>query len=137
MRVEPLAVEIAEAIVEWFSVEWHRDIVEKWRRGGVQLSESREQRGPGPLDGLTVVITGALEGFTRDSAAEAVSALGGKVAGSVSKATDLLVQGDPGSKPSSKRRKAEQLGVPIVGDAGFRALLETGLSAALEHRTED
>ena len=90
----------------------------------------------GPLDGLTIVITGALQGFTRDSAAEAVSERGGKVAGSVSKNTDLLVQGDPGAKASSKRTKAEQLGVPIVGDAGFRALLDSGLDAALAHPLE-
>ena len=136
-RVEGIGATIAEAIVEWFAVDWHREVVEKWRRGGVQLSEVREQQGPGPLDGLTIVITGALEGFTRDGAAEAVSALGGKVAGSVSKATHVLVQGDPGSKPSSKRKKAEQLGVPIIGDEGFRALLASGLAAALEHRTEE
>lgn len=122
---------IAEAVVEWFAVDWHRDIVEKWRKGRVRLAEERATVGPQPLAGVTVVITGSLDGFTRDSAAVAVAELGGKVALSVSKATDLLVQGDPGAKPSTKARKAESLGVPIVGVEGFRALLENGLDAAL------
>ena len=122
---------IAEAITEWFSVDWHREVIEKWRRGGVRLEQERVERESGPLDGLTCVITGSLEGFTRETAAEAVMALGGKVAGSVSKATGLLVQGDDGGKPSSKRKKAEALGVPIVGVEGFRALLADGLDAAV------
>jgi DNA ligase (NAD+) len=86
---------------------------------------------------VTVVITGALEGFTRESAAQAVTDLGGKVASSVSKATDLLVQGHPGAKPSSKAKKAEQVGVPIVGLEGFRALLGSGLDDALRERTDN
>ncbi|MFM7144990.1 MAG: BRCT domain-containing protein, partial [Actinomycetales bacterium] len=80
---------------------------------------------------LTIVITGSLAGFTRDGAAEAVSALGAKVASSVSKATTVLVQGDSGGKPSSKRKKAEELGIPIIGSEGFAALLSGGLDAAL------
>ena len=135
--VDGIGPTIAESIVEWFAEDWHRAVVEKWRRGGVRMAEERLAAEAGPLDGLTIVITGALEGFTRDSAAEAVSERGGKVAGSVSKNTDLLVQGDPGAKASSKRTKAEQLGVPIVGDAGFRALLDSGLDAALAHPLED
>ena len=133
-EVEGIGPTIAEAIVEWFAVEWHRDLIEKWRRGGVRLAEEPQAAaGTGPLDGVTVVITGSLVGFTRDEAAEAVTARGGKVAGSVSKRTHLLVQGDPGAKPSSKRKKAEEVGVPIVGDEGFAALLADGLDAALAH----
>ncbi len=131
---------IAQAIVEWFATDWHRELVEKWRRGGVSMADEAPGEGseqPGPLDGLTVVITGSLDGYTRDGAAEAVAALGGKVASSVSKNTDVLVQGDPGAKPSSKRKKAEQLGVPIVGDEGFAALLADGLQAALAHPLGD
>lgn len=135
-QVEGIGATIAEAIVEWFAEPWHRELIDKWRRGGVRLEEAVSAEGGGPLDGVTVVITGALDGFTRDGAAEAVTALGGKVVGSVSKNTQLLVQGDPGAKPSSKRKKAEQLGVPIVGDAGFAALLADGLDAALAHRLE-
>ena len=134
--VDGIGVTIAEAIVEWFAEPWHRDLVEKWRRGGVRLEDASEPVGDQPLAGVTVVITGSLEGYTRDGAAEAVSARGGKVAGSVSKNTDVLVQGDPGAKASTKRKKAETLGVPVVGDAGFAALLADGLDAALGHPLE-
>jgi DNA ligase (NAD+) len=127
---------IAEAVQDWFSVDWHRDVVEKWRKGGVRMADDVVDAGPQPLAGLTFVITGALDGFTRDSAAAAVTALGGKSASSVSKATNLLVQGNDGGKPSSKSKKAESLGVPIVGLDGFRALLDGGLDEALAHRTD-
>jgi DNA ligase (NAD+) len=127
---------IAEAVRDWFEVDWHREVVEKWRRGGVRMADEAVDVGDQPLAGVTVVITGALEGFTRDSAAQAVTELGGKVASSVSRATDLLVQGDPGAKPSSKAKKAEQLGVPVVGLEGFVALLSDGVEAALTHRAD-
>jgi len=127
---------IAEAVRDWFAVDWHREVVDKWRRGGVRMADDAVDAGDQPLAGVTVVITGALEGFTRDSAAQAVTDLGGKVASSVSKATDLLVQGDPGAKPSSKAKKAEQLGVPVVGLDGFVVLLSDGVDAALTHRAD-
>lgn len=133
-ETEGVGLIIAEAVVEWFSVDWHRDIVEKWRRGGVRMAEDVIDRGPQPLAGVTVVITGSLDGFTRASAALAVTDLGGKVASSVSKATALLIQGDPGGKPSTKAKKAETLGVPVVGIEGFRALLSDGIDAALANR---
>jgi len=129
--VDGIGPTIAESIREWFEVDWHREVVDKWRRGGVRMAEEATATAEGPLVGLTVVITGSLEGFTRDSAAEAVSELGAKVASSVSKATSVLVQGDAGAKPSSKRKKAEDLGIPIIGQRGFTALLEGGLDAAL------
>lgn len=128
---------IAQGIVEWCGETWHRDVVEKWRQGGVRMQDDPSEATGGPLEGVTVVITGSLAGFTRDSAAQAVVDLGGKVAGSVSKVTDLLVQGDPGGKPSSKRKKAESLGIPIVGDDGFAALLAHGLQEALTHPLGD
>jgi DNA ligase (NAD+) len=128
---------IADAVRDWFEIDWHRDVVDKWRRGGVRMADEPVDSGDQPLTGVTVVITGALEGFTRESAAQAVTDLGGKVASSVSKATDLLVQGDPGAKPSSKAKKAEQVGVPVAGLEGFRALLESGLDAALVERTDN
>jgi DNA ligase (NAD+) len=124
---------IAEALVEWFAEDWHRDIVEKWRRGGVRMADEVVDVGPQPLAGLTIVITGSLEGFTRDSATEAAAALGAKVASSVSKKTDLVVAGD---NAGSKLDKALSLGVPVVGLAGFQALLAGGMDAALVHRTE-
>jgi DNA ligase (NAD+) len=122
---------IAESIREWFAEDWHRDVIEKWRRGGVSLAEEVSvDRATGPLDGLTFVITGALEGFTRETAAEAVSDLGGKVSGSVSKSTTALIQGDPGGKPSSKLKKAESLGIRVLDAEGFRILITAGAQAA-------
>ncbi|MBI1352194.1 MAG: NAD-dependent DNA ligase LigA [Actinomycetales bacterium] len=124
---------IAEGVLDWFAEDWHRDIVAKWRRGGVRMADNVAEVGEQPLAGTTVVITGSLEGFTRDSAAAAVTERGGKVAGSVSKKTDLLVAGE---NAGSKLDKAVSLGVPVVGLDGFRALLDDGLEAALTHRTE-
>ncbi len=122
---------IAESIREWFAEDWHRDVIEKWRRGGVSLAEEVSvDRATGPLDGLIFVITGALEGFTRETAAEAVSDLGGKVSGSVSKSTTALIQGDPGGKPSSKLKKAESLGIRVLDAEGFRILITAGAQAA-------
>jgi DNA ligase (NAD+) len=129
---EGVGMVIAESIREWFAEEWHRDVIDKWRRGGVSLAdEASVDRAAGPLEGLTFVITGALEGFTRETAAEAVTDLGGKVAGSVSKSTTALIQGDAGGKPSSKLKKAEALGIRVLDAEGFRSLLSGGPSAAL------
>ena len=124
---------IAEAVREWFDEPWHCEVVEKWRRGGVSLADAVVVVGPQPLAGFTFVITGSLEGFTRDGATEAVTALGGKVAGSVSKKTDLVVAGE---SAGSKLDKANSLGVPVVGLEGFRALLADGFEASLAHRME-
>ncbi len=117
---------IAGSVVEWFGVDWHREIVAKWRAAGVRMAEEAA-RGPRPLAGLSVVITGSLETFSRDSATEAVQELGGKVTGSVSKKTDFVVVGD---NPGSKYDKAVQLGVPVLAEPGFRELLAHGPDAA-------
>ncbi|MBA3619641.1 MAG: NAD-dependent DNA ligase LigA [Acidothermales bacterium] len=117
---------IAAAVTEWFSVDWHRGIVEKWRSSGVRLVEEA-QEGLRPLEGVTVVVTGTLSGWSRDEATEAVQSRGGKVSGSVSKKTGFVVAGD---SPGSKYDKAMQLGVPILDEDGFRALLEQGPQAA-------
>jgi DNA ligase (NAD+) len=124
---------IAEAVRDWFGVDWHREVVEKWRRGGVRMADDIVESGPTPLAGVTLVITGSLEGYTRDSAAAAVTDLGAKVASSVSKKTDLVVAGE---NAGSKYDKAVSLEVPIVGLDGFTALLADGLDAALSHRME-
>ncbi|MGI8627258.1 MAG: NAD-dependent DNA ligase LigA [Geodermatophilaceae bacterium] len=121
---------IAQAVVEWFAVDWHRDLVEKWRAAGVALAEERSDEGPRPLDGVTVVVTGSLANYSRDSATEAVQARGGKVTGSVSKKTDFVIAGDnPGG---SKYDKAIALKVPILDEAGFQVLLDQGIQAAAE-----
>jgi DNA ligase (NAD+) len=114
---------IAAAVVEWFADERHRRIVERIRSGGAELADEGPVGGPGPLLGLTVVITGTLSGFSRDAATAAVQDRGGKVSGSVSKKTSYVVAGD---SPGSKHDKAVQLGVPVLDEEGFARLLEHG-----------
>lgn len=126
--VEGVGRVIAEAVHEWFDVDWHRVIVEKWRDGGVRMVDEVVSVGEQPLAGITVVITGAIPGYTRDSASEAVTALGGKVSGSVSAKTGVLVAGE---NAGSKLEKAEKLGVPVIGPDAFATLLSEGLDAAL------
>ena len=112
---------IAESIVEWFSVDWHRDIVKKWGKAGVALVDLVvENTAPQTLSGMVIVVTGSLQDFTRDGVSEVISAHGGKAASSVSKKTDYVVVGDA---PGSKAAKAEELGVPILDEAAFKALL--------------
>ncbi|RCV51248.1 NAD-dependent DNA ligase LigA [Marinitenerispora sediminis] len=125
--VEGIGPTIAGSIVEWFSVDWHREIVEKWRAAGVRMEEEGADTGPRLLEGVTVVVTGSLVEFSRDGAKEAVAERGGKVTGSVSKKTDFVVVGD---SPGSKYDKAVQLGVPVLDEEGFRVLLDQGPDAA-------
>jgi len=118
---------IAESVIEWFTVDWHREIVQKWGEAGVRLAEERAETGPRPLEGMTVVVTGSLARYSRDAATEAVTSRGGKVTGSVSKKTDFVVVGD---NPGSKYDKAVSLKVPVLDDAGFDVLLADGPEAA-------
>jgi DNA ligase (NAD+) len=112
---------IAEAIIEWFSIDWHQKIIREWKKAGVALVEvAQENLSPQTLAGLTLVVTGSLVDFTRDGVSEVILAHGGKSASSVSKKTDYVVVGD---SPGSKAAKAEELGVPILNEAGFKALL--------------
>ncbi|MFF5535130.1 NAD-dependent DNA ligase LigA [Streptomyces cinerochromogenes] len=122
---------IAAALKEWFAEDWHREIVRKWKAAGVPLEDesSGEDEGPRPLEGLTVVVTGTLENFTRDGAKEALQGQGAKVTGSVSKKTSFVVVGD---NPGSKYDKAMQLKVPVLNEDGFHVLLEQGPEAAAE-----
>jgi DNA ligase (NAD+) len=114
---------IAAAVVEWFTVDWHRAIVAKWRAAGVRMADERDTSIERTLDGLSIVVTGSLTGFSRDEAKEAILARGGKAAGSVSKKTAYVVAGDA---PGSKYDKAIELGVPVLDEDGFRRLLESG-----------
>jgi len=123
---------IAEAIVEYFAEPWHRTVVDKWRAAGVRMADAAAEGGSTLLEGLTIVITGTVEGFSRDGATEAVQERGGKVSGSVSKKTDFVVVGD---KPGSKYDKALSLGVPVLDAAGFAILLEQGADAARDVAT--
>jgi DNA ligase (NAD+) len=121
---------IAASLKDWFAVDWHREIVERWRAAGVRLAEEGDgDAGPRPLAGVTAVVTGTLAGFTRDEAKEALQSRGAKVTGSVSKKTDFVIVGD---SPGSKFDKAVQLKVPVLDEAGFAVLLERGPDAARE-----
>ncbi|MET0480095.1 MAG: NAD-dependent DNA ligase LigA [Mycetocola sp.] len=130
---------IADAVLDWFEVDWHRQIVDQWTRAGVQFATPGHPgpgaagNGGGVLAGLTVVATGSLEGFTREGAQEAIIAAGGKAASSVSKKTDFVAAG-PGA--GSKLGKAEELGLRIIDAAQF-ALLVTQGPAALDDATVD
>jgi DNA ligase (NAD+) len=126
-KVDGVGPVIAEALGEWWAVDWHREIVAKWKASGVRLEEEGGDDGPRPLEGLSIVVTGSLDDFSRDGATAAIQALGGRAAGSVSKKTDFVVVGE---SPGSKADKAEQLGVPVLDEAGFKLLLEHGPDAA-------
>jgi len=122
---------IAASVKEWFAEDWHREIIRKWKAAGVRMEEegSGEGEGPRPLEGLTVVVTGTLENFTRDGAKEELQSRGAKVTGSVSKKTSFVVVGD---NPGSKYDKAVQAKVPILNEDGFAVLLAEGPEAAVE-----
>ena len=117
---------IAEAVVEWFETDWHREIVDGWAASGVRMADEVEEGFVKTLEGLTVVVTGGLDGFTRDGAKEAIITRGGKASGSVSKKTDFVVVGE---NAGSKETKARDLGLRILDEAGFVALLEGGPDA--------
>ncbi|MCQ9175123.1 helix-hairpin-helix domain-containing protein, partial [Corynebacterium amycolatum] len=114
---------IGDSVADWFEVDWHREVVERWEAAGVRMADELTDRPDKVLEGLTVVVTGSLEDFTRDSAKEAIISRGGKAAGSVSKKTDYVVVGE---NAGSKATKAEELGLPILDEDGFKRLLETG-----------
>ncbi|AMY18685.1 DNA ligase A [Rhodococcus sp. PBTS 1] len=118
---------IARAVVEWFDVDWHRAIVDKWAAAGVRMEDERDESIERNLEGLSIVVTGSLDRYSRDDAKEAILARGGKAASSVSKKTAFVVVGE---SPGSKHDKALQLGVPVLDEAGFTVLLEQGPEAA-------
>ena len=111
---------IAQSIIEWFAVDWHRNILSSWEKAGVSMVNQKSADLPQTLAGLTFVVTGGLEGFTRDSIAETITAHGGKPSSSVSKKTDYVLVG---SDPGSKLAKAQELGVTIIDEARFLELL--------------
>ncbi len=114
---------LARSVIDWFAIDWHRDIVEKWRAAGVSMVDARDESIERTLEGKTIVVTGSLVDYSRDGAKEAILVRGGKASGSVSKKTDYVVVGD---SPGSKAEKAEQLGVPVIDEDAFTRLLETG-----------
>jgi DNA ligase (NAD+) len=126
-RVDGVGPTIAAALRAWLEVDWHREIIRKWRAAGVRMADERDESVPRTLEGLTVVVTGSLSTFSRDEVKESIIARGGKASGSVSKKTDFVVVGD---SPGSKYEKAVSLGVPVLDEDGFRVLLEQGAEAA-------
>ncbi len=128
-EVDGVGPTIAQALVEWFAEDWHREIVEAWALAGVRMADERDESIPRTLEGLTIVVTGSLQNYNRDQAKEAVISRGGKAAGSVSKNTDYLVAGE---NAGSKRDKAEQLGVRILDEEGFEELLKNGPDEELD-----
>ncbi|PWG59796.1 NAD-dependent DNA ligase LigA [Bifidobacterium catulorum] len=136
-EIDGIGPEIAESVVGWFAAarepgDWRGGILAAWKAAGVgMVAESNDA--PQTLAGMTVVVTGSLEGYSRDSAKEAIIAHGGKAAGSVSKKTTYVVVG---ANAGSKAAKAETLGVPMLDEAQFSRLLETGEPGERENAEE-
>jgi DNA ligase (NAD+) len=125
--VDGVGPTIAESIVEWFGVDWHREVVRKWREAGVRMVDERDETVPRSLEGLSIVVTGSLEHWSRDQAKEDIVARGGKASSSVSKNTAFVVVGE---SPGSKYDKALSLQVPVLDEDGFAVLLGEGPDAA-------
>ena len=122
--VDGVGPTIADAIVDWFAVDWHADVVRRWEQAGVVMAESAPRAAAdGPLKGMSIVVTGTLSGWSREAAQAAIVERGGRAASSVSGKTAYVVVGD---NPGSKADKAVQLGVPVLDEARFARLLETG-----------
>ena len=119
-EIDGLGETIAQSIVEWFAIDWHRQIIAKWQDAGVVMRAQVAADLPQTLANLTFVVTGGLETFTRDSIAETITAHGGKAAAAVSKKTDYVLVG---SDPGSKLAKAQELGVKVIDEARFLELL--------------
>ena len=116
---------IADAIVEWFDVDWHKQIIKKWEKAGVCLVDAPKEKIKQTLAGLTIVVTGSLNDFKRDEITEAITSRGGKASASVSSKTDFVVAGEAAG---SKLDKAQELGITILDEAGFKVLLEKGIN---------
>ncbi len=125
--VDGVGPTIAEAVQEWFQVDWQAEVVAKWAAAGVRMEDEQDHSIERTLAGLTIVVTGSLLNFTRDHIKEAILSRGGKASGSVSKKTSFVVVGE---NPGTKHDKALQLGVPILDEAGFVELLAHGPAAS-------
>jgi DNA ligase (NAD+) len=125
--VDGVGPTIAAAVRDWFAVDWHREVLAKWRAAGVRMADPVDDSVVRNLEGLSIVVTGSLEGFSRDEAAEEIAKRGGRAAGSVSRKTAFVVVGQ---EPGSKYDKALALNVPVLDEQGFRILLTKGPEAA-------
>ena len=119
-NIDGVGLTIAQSIVEWFEVDWHKNIIKRWSAAGVRVVQEATVELPQTLAGLTFVVTGGLESFTRDGIAQTIAAHGGKASTSVSKKTDYVLVG---TDPGSKLAKAQELGVAIIDEAKFKQLL--------------
>ena len=129
--VDGVGATIADSIISWFDVDWHREIVDAWADAGVRMADERDESIPQTLEGLTIVATGSFEGFTRDSIKDAIISRGGKASSSVSKRTNYVVAG---ANAGSKLAKAEALGVPVLSEEQFVLLMNEGaLSRRVAH----
>ena len=138
-QIDGVGPEIAESVVHWFAAarepgDWRGQTLTAWRAAGVGVGEAAKSSLPQTLAGKTVVVTGSLEGFSRDSAKEAIVERGGKAAGSVSKKTDYVVVG---ANAGSKAAKAEELGIPMLDEAQFELLLAGEYGADAAESTDD
>ena len=123
-EISGIGPKIAESVHEFFSISENVAVIERLRQAGVMLEEEKpENELPQTLAGLTFVLTGTLEHFTRDEAGAQLKAMGAKVSGSVSKKTSFVVAGEAAG---SKLTKAESLGVPVLDEAALQQILETG-----------
>ncbi|WP_074711456.1 NAD-dependent DNA ligase LigA [Arthrobacter alpinus] len=120
---------IAEALIEWFAVDWHQENIDAWATAGVLMADAVDESMPRTLEGLTIVVTGTLPTLSRDEAKEAIISRGGKAAGSVSKNTSYVVAGEAAG---TKLDKAESLGIPVLDEDAFIALLATGPAPAAD-----
>jgi DNA ligase (NAD+) len=119
-EIDGVGSTIADSIIEWFSIDWHQAIIAKWSAAGVRVRQEVVAQLPQTLAGLTFVVTGGLESYTRDSIAETIIAHGGKAVSAVSSKSDYVLVGrDPGSKLA----KAQEIGVPVIDEARFKELL--------------
>ena len=117
---------IADSIIEWFATDWHREVLARWADAGVRMEDERDASIERTLEGVTVVVTGTLVNYSRDSAKEAIIVRGGRASGSVSKKTHFVVAG---ASAGSKLDKAEALGIPVLDEDGFTKLLAHGPDA--------
>ena len=124
--VDGVGSTIADSIINWFAVDWHAEVVNRWAQAGVRMQDERDESIERTLEGVTVVVTGTLNDFTRDSAKEAIIVRGGRASGSVSKKTHFVVAG---ASAGSKLDKAESLGITVLDEDGFKKLLAQGPSA--------
>ncbi len=128
-NVDGVGAIIAEALIEWFEVDWHQEILNAWAAAGVLMADAVDESMPRTLEGLTIVVTGTLPTLSRDEAKEAIIVRGGKAAGSVSKNTSYVVAGEAAG---TKLDKAESLGIPVLDEEAFKVLLASGPAAITE-----